>query len=103
MIDMKISGFQVTLRLPANFDFKYTKEFQRCYRRHEPGTTFQVDFQNVASIDSSVLGMLLAMRTHFGNDKADIHLTHCRPHVLKIFLTAKFDSFFKIFPSMDTK
>ena len=47
-------------------------------------------------IDSSALGMLLVLREHSGGEMARIEITHCRPEVHKILLSAHFDRLFSI-------
>ena len=87
---------KVILRLPEEFNFKTHNEFRDCYRQRPPETSFEIDFKNVTRFDSSALGMLLLLRSHCGDDKADIHLTNCSPRIRKILETAMFGAYFNI-------
>jgi anti-anti-sigma factor len=47
-------------------------------------------------IDSSALGMLLLLREHAGNDKADITISGCKDEIRKILSIANFERLFNI-------
>lgn len=45
---------------------------------------------------SSALGMLLLLREHAGDDKADVKIVRCRPEVKKILTIANFHHLFHL-------
>ncbi|MBF0154506.1 MAG: STAS domain-containing protein [Magnetococcales bacterium] len=96
MIVVEESHNQVILRLPTEFNFKLHQEFRKCYQHRPSGLTYIIDFQDVTCFDSSALGMLLLLRSHCGDERADIHLVNCSAHIGRILATARFDSYFHI-------
>jgi len=95
---IKESEQHVTLCLPAKLDNNLQMEFQHCYRNRPsgPGISYEIDFQEVHNIDSSVLGMLLLMRNYCGEEEADIQLINCSPIVKKILHMTRFNTMFRI-------
>lgn len=86
----------VTIRVVGHFGFQVYHQFRDAYLASERGTRFRIDLQAVDYIDSSALGMLLVLREHSGGEMARIEITHCRPEVHKILLSAHFDRLFSI-------
>ncbi|MBF0462564.1 MAG: STAS domain-containing protein [Magnetococcales bacterium] len=96
MITVTEPTFRVTVHLPAEFNFRMHQAFRECYCHRDPGQAYEIDFQDVTTFDSSALGMLLLMRSHCGDDKADIILTNCSPRIKKILAMAMFGDYFSI-------
>ena len=57
---------------------------------------FIVDLEKSTYIDSSALGMLLALRDHAGGDKAKILITNCSEDIKKILSITKLDELFTV-------
>ncbi|MBF0140624.1 MAG: STAS domain-containing protein [Magnetococcales bacterium] len=87
---------RIILRLPEEFNFKTHREFRECYCHRDPRQSYKIDFRAVTNFDSAALGMLLLLRSHCGDDKADIHLSNCSPRIMKIMEIAKFGIYFQI-------
>ncbi|MBF0135173.1 MAG: STAS domain-containing protein [Magnetococcus sp. DMHC-1] len=96
MITIEENSGLVTLRLPAEFNYKSHREFRECYAHRSPKQAYVIDFSNVIKFDSSALGMLLLLRSHCGENKANIHLINCNPHVRRVLEVARFNDFFRI-------
>jgi len=88
----------ITLRLPAEIDYKLQQEFRKCYRNRptDSSLSYEIDFQEVPSIDSSALGMLLLLRSHCGEDNSDIHLINCNATIKNILRITRFDTMFNV-------
>jgi anti-anti-sigma factor len=93
---MSTDGKAVTIQIKGRFDFKVHKEFRQVYEAQPPHQRYVVDLQDTEYLDSSALGMLLLLREHAGNDRADIHIVHCRPEIRQILTTANFHQLFSI-------
>ena len=47
-------------------------------------------------LDSSALGMLLALRDYAGGDSASISIVNCNPDIKKILIITKLDELFSV-------
>jgi len=95
-IVVKESEQHVVLYLPAEIDNRLQQEFLECYRSRPSSISYEIDLQAVNTIDSSVLGMLLLMRSYCGEDEADIQLTNCTPLVKKVLNMTWLNTMFRI-------
>ncbi|MBF0309686.1 MAG: STAS domain-containing protein [Magnetococcales bacterium] len=84
----------VTIRLPAEFNFKLHREFREAYLHRPPGLTYELDFRDVVAFDSAAMGMMLLMRNHCGDENAKIHLINFSDKILKMLEIAHFNIFF---------
>lgn len=87
---------EITLHVPARFDFSCHQEFTGAYQAYPGGETrFVVDLGNTEYMDSSAMGMLLQLREH-GAKAGPIVLTHTGADVREILHIANFDRLFSI-------
>ena len=91
------SGDEVTIAVIGKFDFQLYDEFRASYANTVgDGLTYVVDLSETEYLDSSALGMLLALREHAGWDAANIEIRQASPEVRKILDVANFGKLFKM-------
>jgi anti-anti-sigma factor len=102
-MDMTISsatsenGKVLTITVQGRFDFSALQSFRNSYESLEtPAERYVIDLKDSEYLDSSALGMLLALRDYAGGDAADIKIINCKPDVRKILVITKLDELFTI-------
>lgn len=87
----------LTIKVQGRFDFSSLQPFRNAYEKVEPKPKkFIVDLKESDYLDSSALGMLLALRDYGGGDNADINVINCNQDVKKILVITKLDELFKV-------
>lgn len=87
----------LTIYIKGRFDFSSLQLFRAAYEDVDvTPATYVINFKDSDYLDSSALGMLLALRDHAGGDKADIKITQCSNDVRKILMITKLDELFQI-------
>lgn len=89
-------GNEITINVSGKFDFNVHQDFRNAYRNEKPGAKYKIKMDGTDYIDSSALGMLLLLREHAGNDKADITISGCKDEIRKILSIANFERLFDI-------
>ena len=90
-------GKQLVVKVQGRFDFSSLQLFRNAYENISPKPqAYVVDLEESDYLDSSALGMLLALRDYAGGDSADIKITNCNPDVKKILVITKLDELFKV-------
>lgn len=96
MVVAQHEGSHLTLALSGRFTFAIYKDFFAAYKELPTvPTSVDVDLGEVEYIDSSALGMLLAMRNHVGPE-ATVRLLNATGTVRKILEMASFEKAFVI-------
>ena len=90
-------GKTLTISVKGRFDFSSLQLFRNAYEKVDvkPEHYF-VDLKESEYLDSSALGMLLALRDYAGGDSADIKIINCSNDVRKILLITKLDELFDV-------
>lgn len=87
----------LTISVEGRFDFSSLQLFRNSYEEVEPKPeSFIIDLKGSDYLDSSALGMLLALRDHAGGDDANVSIINCNPDVRKILVITKLDELFKV-------
>jgi len=88
----------LTITIQGRFDFSSLQAFRTNYEKVAPKPqNFTVDLKETDYIDSSALGMLLALRDYAGDDKnSEIKIINANPDVRQILLITKLDEMFKV-------
>ena len=90
-------GSSLTIQVQGRFDFSSLQLFRNAYEKVEPKPKqFVIDLKDSDYLDSSALGMLLALRDYAGGDNADISVVNCNADVKKILVITKLDELFKV-------
>jgi len=90
-------GRELTIKIAGRFDFSALQNFRNAYETLDhPAERYIVDLKESDYLDSSALGMLLALRDYAGGDGANIKIVHCKPDVKKILVITKLDELFTI-------
>lgn len=90
-------GATLTINVQGRFDFSSLQLFRNAYEKVDPKPQkFVVDLKESDYLDSSALGMLLALRDYGGGDNANITIVNCNPDVRKILVITKLDELFKV-------
>jgi anti-anti-sigma factor len=97
-ITSKISDDQqeVMVTVEGRFDFNALRDFRKAYESQPKAPRYVLDFAKTEYLDSSALGMLLALRDYAGGDKSNIRVMNTIPDVKKILVITKLDGLFKI-------
>ncbi len=86
---------QVVISINGRFDFGAHQAFRSAYRDLPGlGVEYRVDMSKTQYIDSSALGMLLLLREHAGNDKANVVIVKPSEDVRKVLEIANFQKMF---------
>lgn len=87
---------ELYIKLHDRFDFNCLKNFRSAYEKvNHPVSKYIIDFEHSDYIDSSGLGMLLALKDYAGGEVAEILLINCNHQIRKIFCVTKLDDLFK--------
>jgi anti-anti-sigma factor len=95
--EFSANGNELTIYLEEKFDFGKVQDFRVAYSEGTQGvTSIVINLQKTEYMDSSALGMLLNMQKSLCDSVKLFKITHCRPQVLKILQSARFDKKFHI-------
>ncbi len=90
-------GTELTISIQGRFDFSSLQLFRNAYEKvTQKPLAYVIDLKESEYLDSSALGMLLALRDHAGGDTANIRITQCNSDVKKILVITKLDELFKV-------
>ncbi len=90
-------GKTLTLKIEGRFDFSSLPLFRSAYEKAFPKPiAYHIDLSKADYLDSSALGMLLALRDYAGGDAANILLKNPNADVKKILVITKLDELFDI-------
>lgn len=90
-------GSLLTITVQGRFDFSALQNFRNAYEKTQPKPKkFIIDLKESEYLDSSALGMLLALREYSGGDNSDISVINCNPDVKKILVITKLDELFTV-------
>jgi anti-anti-sigma factor len=90
-------GNEITIIVQGRFDFSALQQFKNSYEKIAPKPeTYVVDLNGSEYLDSSALGMLLALRDYAGGDYANIRIVGANLDVKKILVITKLDELFKV-------
>ena len=87
----------ITIQITESFRVGDHSDFSRAYES-ETGENLSVtiDLTSAQYMDSAALGMMLAMREHFGGEKASIRIVGCSDSLRGILRIARFDQLFSV-------
>lgn len=88
----------LTIAIQGRFDFSSLQAFRANYEKVTPKPEgFTIDLKDADYVDSSALGMLLALRDYAGDpQKVEIKIINANPDVRQILLITKLDEIFKV-------
>lgn len=90
-------GKELLIRVEGRFDFSALQNFRNAYEKLDKRVErYVIDLKDSDYLDSSALGMLLALRDYAGGDNANIRIINCKPDVKKILVITKLDELFKL-------
>jgi len=86
---------QVVISVNGRFDFSSHQAFRKAYcDLPGSGIEYRVNMSKTDYIDSSALGMLLLLREHAGNDKAQVVIEDPSEMVRQVLEIANFQKMF---------
>jgi len=95
--NLSSNGEELTITVEGRFDFSSLQQFRNAYEKVSPKPkSYVINLKDSDYLDSSALGMLLALRDHGGGDDADIRIINANTDVKKILVITKLDELFKI-------
>lgn len=90
-------GKELTITIQGRFDFSALQTFRNAYEKVNPKPgSYVIDLKESDYLDSSALGMLLALRDYAGGDSANIRVINCNADIKKILVITKLDELFKV-------
>jgi anti-anti-sigma factor len=90
-------GQDLTIAIEGRFDFNSLQKFRKAYEEKAVRPkTYIVDLKNTDYLDSSALGMLLALRDHAKEEGAALKVVNCKPDVKKILTITKLNELFSV-------
>jgi anti-anti-sigma factor len=90
-------GNELTITIQGRFDFSALQQFRNAYEKITPKPkAYVIDLKESDYLDSSALGMLLALRDYAGGDEANIRVINSNVDVKKILVITKLDELFKV-------
>ena len=90
-------GNELTITVQGRFDFSALQQFRNAYEKVNPKPkVYVIDLKESEYLDSSALGMLLALRDYGGGDEANIRIINSNTDVKKILVITKLDELFKV-------
>lgn len=93
------AGNKGVVRLSCRFDFNCIREFKELYDpllNDSAIGLIEIDMGGVDYLDSTALGMLLALRDKAKGAKKDVKLGGCRGVTRKVLEVANFDKLFEL-------
>lgn len=98
-ISSKVSsdGQTLVINIQGRFDFSSLQTFKEAYEKQSNVyPNYILDLKNTEYLDSSALGMLLALREYAGGESAQISIQHCNQDIKKILHITKLDDLFTV-------
>ena len=96
-VNSKLDGSNLTITVTGRFDFSVHQEFRMAYEGLSPSPSqYIVDLGETSYLDSSALGMLLALRDYAGGENANIKIISGSDNIKNIFLKSKLCEMFDI-------
>lgn len=90
-------GSELTITVQGRFDFSSLQQFRNAYEKIAPKPkAYVIDLKDSEYLDSSALGMLLALRDYAGGDDANVRIVNSNTDVKKILVITKLDELFKV-------
>lgn len=87
----------ITIQITESFRVGDHNDFIKAYESETgQNLSFIIDLTSAQYMDSAGLGMLLAMREHFGGEKASIRIVGCSDSLRSILRIARFDQLFDV-------
>lgn len=96
LTDLSDSGSVLTIKIIGKFQFPMASEFRRAYTNVDQVTEYVLDLQESEYLDSSALGMIIALWEYVGRDKNQIKVINANKEVKKILKSANFDQLISI-------
>ena len=99
MIKSSVSsnGEELLIQVEGRFDFNSSNLFKKAYKECDAQPKrYVIDLEKSDYLDSSALGMLLALRTHAKDEGSNIKIIKCSDDIKKIFYTTKLNQLFTI-------
>ena len=91
LTDLSDSGSALTIKIIGKFQFPMASEFRRAYTSVDQVAVYFLDLQDSEYLDSSALGMIIALWEFVERDKDRIKVLNANKEVIKILKSANFD------------
>lgn len=95
--NLSSDGQTLAIMVAGRFDFSCLQQFRHAYEKtSKKPAEYVIDLKESEYLDSSALGMLLALRDHAGGDDAQVKIINCNSDVKKILVITKLDELFDV-------
>ncbi|MBF0293978.1 MAG: STAS domain-containing protein [Magnetococcales bacterium] len=95
-IQVRRTNQEVRICVKGAFTHSLRQEFREAYYTYPANAHYVLDLSEVSMMDSSAMGMLLILRKHAGDDKADITLTNLPPRLLNLIKMSGMQKIFEV-------
>ncbi|MCU7940225.1 MAG: STAS domain-containing protein [gamma proteobacterium symbiont of Bathyaustriella thionipta] len=89
--DLSENGRALTIKIIGKFQFPMASEFRRAYTNVDQVEEYSLDLQESEYLDSSALGMIIALWEYVERDKNRIKVINASEEVKNILKSANFD------------
>ncbi len=91
LTSMSDDGDILTIKVIGKFQFPLASEFRRAYTDIDQVQNYILDLQDSEYLDSSALGMIIALWEFVERDKTRIKIINANSEVTQILQSANFD------------
>ena len=84
-------GSSLTIQIIGKFQFPLASEFRRVYTEIDQVNTYIIDLQDSDYLDSSALGMLIALWEYVGREKSRVKIINASDEIIQILDNANFN------------
>lgn len=91
LTDLSDDGNSLTIKIIGKFQFPLASEFRRAYTDIEQVRDYILDLKDSEYLDSSALGMIIALWEFVERNKSRIKIINANEEVTQILESANFD------------
>jgi len=91
LTDLSDSGSALTIKVIGKFQFPLASDFQSAYTNSGTINEYYLDLQESDYLDSSALGMIIALWEYVERDKNRIKVINANQDIKNILISANFD------------
>jgi anti-anti-sigma factor len=91
LTDLSNDGNELTIKIIGKFQFPLASDFRQAYTDISPVETYTLDLKDSEYLDSSALGMIIALWEFVERNKNRINIINANSEVTQILQSANFD------------
>ncbi len=96
-ITTQLTDQELSILVDGRLDFSIHEEFCATFQKNDKAiNSYVIDMHKATHLDSSGLGMMLLLRIHAKDNKAQLRIVKCSHAIKKVLTIASFDRMFVI-------